>query len=117
MNSRTQSFIKYIASILFTIAIVAGGIYAASITNLTQTANSGDTITSQWVNAVNTSSASAAWRYSTSCTDTTLPNATSYVDRMIVCVRTDGLNGTTECQHGTSNAVGFYTWTSCNTPW
>ena len=53
--SRYQKPIKYIASIIATTIIVSGTIYAVNITSLSQTATTGDVLTSTWVNAVNTS--------------------------------------------------------------
>lgn len=61
--SQYSTTVKYLASILATTAIVSGTIYAVSITSLTQTAATGDTITANWVNAVNGSASAAASTY------------------------------------------------------
>ena len=57
--SRYQKPIKYIASIIATTIIVSGTIYAVNITSLSQTATTGDVLTSTWVNAVNTNATAA----------------------------------------------------------
>ena len=62
--SRYQKPIKYIASIIATTIIVSGTIYAVNITSLSQTATTGDVLTSTWVNAVNTNATAAGAWYS-----------------------------------------------------
>lgn len=52
MTINLSTPIKYIASIGITALLVAATIYADDITTLSQTAQDGDRITHEWVNAV-----------------------------------------------------------------